>query len=408
MLAQGTPGMKLLFFIYSLSGGGAERVTANLANYWAAKGWKVTVVTLEPAEADVYALDPAIERISLNIYGPSKNMADAILQNLRRAMALRRVLRGVRPGIAVAQMDQACVTMALAAQGLRGISCIGAMHIHPPRMPTKAVWRRIHSLAYGRLPVIAVLTKETGAWIAAHTNAKRIEVIPNPIPWPLPGRTPEISPDSVCKPERKLLLAVGRLTPQKGFDLLIGAFASLSRKHPDWDLAIIGEGEERQRLELAIAADGLGGRVSLPGWAGNMADWYERAQLYVMSSRFEGFPNTLGEAMTYGLPAVSFDCETGPGDIIRDGTDGFLAPKEDVPALMASLDRLMSDPDLRMRFGSAANEIRDRLSLQRVAQVWENLFDNLLAQRHGVPAAEQNQTSSPAGCPASTFPAPRF
>jgi glycosyltransferase involved in cell wall biosynthesis len=225
------------------------------------------------------------------------------------------------------------------------------------------------------------LTRDTADWLAANTSAQRIEVIPNPIPWPLPESEPKIEPETVCKPGRKLLLAAGRLVPQKGFDLLIDAFASLSDRHPDWDLAIVGEGADRQSLESEISAKELSGRVLLPGWAGNIPDWYRRAQLYVLSSRFEGFGNTLAEAMAFGLPAVSFDCDAGPKDIIRNGKDGFLVPKEDIPALAAALDRLMSDKDLRERFGSAARDIRDRFSLQRVAQKWESVLQELLAQR---------------------------
>ena len=114
-----------------------------------------------------------------------------------------------------------------------------------------------------------------------------------------------------------MLLAAGRLAPQKGFDLLIDAFAGLSERAPG-----LGFGDFRGRRgapALGIAEfqqDGLGQRVLLPGWAGNIPDWYGRAHLYAMSSRFEGFPNTLTEAMAHGLPAVSFDCDTGPKDII--------------------------------------------------------------------------------------------
>ena len=99
-----------------------------------------------------------------------------------------------------------------------------------------------------------------------------------------------------------------------------------------------------------------------------------------MSSRFEGFPNTLAEAMAHGLPAVSFDCDTGPKAIVRHGRDGFLVPKEDVPALAAALDRLMGDTDLRQSFGCAAKPIRDRYSLQRVAEMWESVLQDILAQ----------------------------
>ena len=376
--------MKILFYIFSLGGGGAERVTVSLANYWASKGWKITIVTLAAAGQDAYALDPSIARISLNLTGASRGVADALLQNFNRAMALRQVLLDTRPDIAVAMMDAACVTLALAMQGLTGIVPVGSLHSHPPQQHTKAIWTRLQSFAYGQFPVILTLTPDTAAWVAANTKAKRIEVIPNPIQWPLPESEPRIEPGTLCKPERKLLLAAGRLSPEKGFDILIDVFASLSERHRDWDFAIVGEGAERQHLELAISARGLEQRVFLPGWAGNISDWYRRAELYVLSSRFEGFGNTLAEAMAHGLPAVSFDCDTGPRHIVRNGRDGFLTPKEDGPALAAALDRLMGDEDLRRRFGYAALETRGRFSLQRVAQMWESMFEGLLAQRRKV------------------------
>ncbi len=376
--------MKLLFFIFSLNGGGAERVTVNLANHWAAKGWKITVVTLTAADQDAYALDSSITRISLKMAGPSRSIAHGLTQNFRRVRALRQALLDIEPDIAVAMMDTSCITLALAARGLTGIVAAGSIRVHPPDVPAKAIWKGIQSVAYGQLSAIVAQTQATASWLAANTNARRIEVIPNPIQWPLPHCGPELEPDAVCKSGRKLLLAVGRLVPQKGFDLLIDAFAKLSEHHRDWDLGIMGEGPERHRLEQEIFAKGLGQRVFLPGWAGNMADWYERANLYAMSSRFEGFPNTLAEAMAHGLPTVSFDCDAGPKDIIRHGMDGFLVPREDVPALAAALNQLMSDADLRQRFGCAAREIRDRYSFRAVAQMWENMFEEFLVQRRKV------------------------
>ncbi len=372
--------MKLLFFISSLGCGGAERVTANLANYWVAKGWKITIVTLAAAAQDAYPLDPSITRVSLSMAGASKNIIDGALQNFNRVLALRQALRDIRPDVAVAMMDASCVILALAARGLTGIVPLGSIRVHPPCQSTKAIWKRLQSVAYGQLSALVALTPESASWLAANTNAHRIEVIPNPIQWPLPASGPKLAPDAICKPGRKVLLAAGRLAPQKGFDLLIDVFANLSERHPDWDLAIVGEGPERQRLELEISARGLAPRILLPGWAGNVADWYGRAHLYVMSSRFEGFPNTLAEAMAHGLPAVSFDCDTGPNDIVRNGRDGFLAPKEDVPALAAALDRLMGDADLRQSFGCAAKAVRDRYSLQRVAEMWESVLQDTLAQ----------------------------
>ncbi len=379
--------MKLLFFIFSLGGGGAERVTVSLANYWAAKGWNITIVTDASAAHDAYALEPSITRISLGLARGSRNIGDALLQNYRRVRALRRTLLDIRPDVAVAMMDTACVTLALAARGLTGIIPVGSIRVYPPDHSTKTVWKSVQSIAYGQLPVIVAQAKATAAWLAANTQARRTRVIPNPIRWPLTGGEPKIEPEIVCRPERKLLLAAGKLVHQKGFDLLIESFASLSERHGDWDLAILGEGVDRQSLEAAVSARGLAERIFLPGWAGNLKDWYQRAQLYVMSSRFEGFPNTLTEAMAQGLAVVSFDCPTGPREIIRNGVDGFLVPNQNADALTAALGELMGDAELRRRFGSAAEEIRDRYSMPHVAQIWESLFEELMAQRCGISAA---------------------
>jgi len=133
---------------------------------------------------------------------------------------------------------------------------------------------------------------------------------------------------------RRIVLAVGRFTKVKGFDLLIKAFAGIAIAYADWDLVILGEGPERSDLEAQVEALGLGHRVKLPGRAGNMPDWYARADLFVMSSHFEGFPLVLVEAMAHGCPAVSFDCDTGPRDIIRDEMDGRLVrPVSDTGAV---------------------------------------------------------------------------
>ena len=105
-----------------------------------------------------------------------------------------------------------------------------------------------------------------------------------------------------------------------------------------------------------------------------MGEWYERVDVYVMGSRFEGFPLTLAEALVHGLPAVSFDCDTGPRDIIRPEVDGLLVPPGNVDALTAALDQLMADASLRVQFATRAVEARQRFSMERIARMWEELF----------------------------------
>lgn len=373
------PFKRLVIFIHSMGGGGAERVTANLANHWAGKGWEITVVTLAPCSLDTYELHPAVERIALNLASDSANVLIGLWQNLHRVMAMRRVLRKIQPDIALGMMTTANVLLALAALGLR-IRAVGSEHVHPAQYPLSALWERLRRRTYGWLHTVTALTSESACWLKAHTNVRRVTVIPNAAPWPLPVQVPKVNPESGYPFGRKVLLGVGRLEAQKGFDWLLEAFTGLAQKHPDWDLVILGEGALRTMIERQIQTAGLGKRVFLPGRVGNVGEWYERADLYVMSSRFEGFGNTLAEALAHGLPAVSFDCDAGPRDIIRHEVDGLLVPVGDVAGLVAALDRLMGDSALRQRFAERAVEARERFSMERIAGMWKELFEKVVVK----------------------------
>lgn len=367
---------RLVIFIHSMGGGGAERVVANLANHWAAKGRQITIVTLSAQSHDFYALHPAVARIALALDGDSRNSLVGIVQNLRRVLAIRRVLRQIQPDIALGVMTSANVLLALSSFGLH-IRAVGSEHVHPPQYPLSRLWEGLRRHTYGQLHTVTALASESAIWLKTHTNVRRVTVIPNAAPWPLPIQEPRVNPKSVCFSGRKVLLGVGRLETQKGFDWLLEAFDSLAQKHPDWDLIILGEGPMRTMIEHQAQTMGLEKRIFILGRVGNVSEWYERADLYVMSSRFEGFGNTLAEALAHGLPAVSFDCETGPRDIIRHEIDGLLVPPGDVASLTAALDRLMSDANLRQRFAERAVESRERFSIEKIAGMWEELFEEI-------------------------------
>lgn len=368
--------MKLLIFIHSLSSGGAERVTATLANYWAGKGWQVTVVTLASRSVDFFELGPAVHRVAPGLTGDSGSLISAIVNNVRRVLMLRRVLRREKPDVALAMMSTANILLALAAVGLKGVATVGSERTHPPQFPLGAVGELLRAKLYGPLTAVVALTEMSAAWLRRNTRAKHIAVIPNAASWPLPEQPPHLEPP-LKRDGQRMLLAVGRLSEEKCFDLLIAVFRHLAMDFPDWSLVILGEGPDRMSLEGLIDSFGLGDRVALPGRAGNVGQWYAAADLYVMSSRFEGFPNTLVEAMAHGAPAVSFDCDTGPRDIIRHGTDGVLVPAGDCAALEEALRKLMNDEALRRRFAEQAIEVRQRFSLGCVAGMWEQLFEEV-------------------------------
>jgi glycosyltransferase involved in cell wall biosynthesis len=366
--------MRLLIYVHSLAAGGAERVAVNLANYWADKGWEITIVTVASNDADFYKVNRPVKRVALELTGESRSLLIAARRNIRRVMALKRMLWETQPDVALAVMSNANVILALASFGLPHICTIGSEHIFPPRSPLGSIWGALRRRTYGQLDAVVALTEECAGWIRKNTTARRVPVIPNAVCWPLPENVPKVSPASVCPRERHLLLAVGRLTAQKDFGLLIEVFAQLAPSHTDWNLVVLGNGPDREALESKVRAAKLEDRIGIHRAVGNMADWYEYADLYVMSSDFEGFPNTLIEALAHGVAAVSFDCDTGPRDIVRQGIDGLLVPAGDVAGFTQALDRLMRDSDLRSDFAARAVEARERFSIEKISTMWEELF----------------------------------
>jgi len=379
--------MRLLIYIHSLENGGAERVVANLANYWASLGWELTIVTVAARTTDFYMLDPAVKRISLDLADTRPNLLAGTVRTLRRVRALRGVLRTLRPEVAISAMHTANVVLAVAARGLPGLCTFGSEHNFPPKAPMGILWETMRRHAYGRLSAVVALTQECAHWLALHTKARSLVVIPNAVTWPLPSQAPCVDPRICCAPGRRILLGVGRLSAEKNFATLVGAFGLLASRHPEWDLVILGEGLRRGALEAQVRDAGLQGRVFLPGRVGNPGEWYSHAALYGMSSDFEGFPNTLVEAMACGLPAVSFDCDTGPRDIIRHGVDGLLVPAGEAALFGAALALVMGDDDLRNAFATRATQVRERFSMPKVATMWEALFACHCVRRQKDPAA---------------------
>lgn len=367
--------MNIVILIDSMSSGGAERVTANLANEWDKCGWQVTVITLAPKSMDFYELSSDISRIALDLSGESSGTLKAILSNLRRVIAIRRELRRLSPDIVLAAMTTSSVLAILAGMRL-GIPVIATEHNYPPMIPINLFWDRMRKWIYPYAARVVMLTNEGLSWLNDKIPRAHGVVIPNPSCYPLAVSEPSLSPAAWITPERRLLLAVGRMDENKGFDYLLTAFAELATVHRDWDLVILGEGPLRQSLASQVQVRGLEARVHLPGRVGNVRDWYQRADLYVMSSLAEGFPNTLVEAMTYGCAAVSSDCDTGPRDIIRHGVDGLLvSPVGNAPALASALDQLMRDDEKRERMGQRAIEIRERYSPENILTMWNKLFN---------------------------------
>ena len=367
--------MHIMIVIHSLRGGGAERVAIDLSAYWHRLGYKVSLVTQLPKKDDAYPVPEGVIRHVMGAAHATGGGLRGAIANWRRVRRLRRLIKKHKVDCVLGMMTTASILAVMAAQSLP-CRVIATEHTHPPIQKIPETWQRLRRWAYPRAYAVVTLTGGTARWVRDHIPGSRVVVIPNAVRWPLEKQSPVVSvPD---KGAGLRLLAVGRLHPVKGFDLLIQAFANLANYFPDWSLVILGEGDERAALQKQINDAELGHRIKLVGRVGNMVDWYQSADLYVLSSRAEGLSNTLLEAMASGLPVVAVDCDTGPREIIRDNIDGILVnPPNNADALAAHLSDLMSRPLKRATLARRAIDVRDRFSVPLVMAQWERLLPRL-------------------------------
>jgi glycosyltransferase involved in cell wall biosynthesis len=251
------------------------------------------------------------------------------------------------------------------------VAILGQEHMnfrsHRPSL-ARSIRRR-----YPQLDALAVLTDDDleDYRRLLGGGGTRVERIPNALVSPSRGRS---ALDS------KTVIAAGRLVGQKGFDLLIPAFAPIAREHPDWRLRIYGGGPQRALLREAILERELYNNVFLMGPTDRLSDEMAKAAMFVLSSRHEGFGMVIVEAMSLGLPVVSFDCPRGPSEIITDGHDGHLVPLGDVNALTAAMLDLIEDDGKRRRYGEAALETARRYDIGVIGPRWDALVSALAAQ----------------------------
>ncbi|MFB2918979.1 glycosyltransferase family 4 protein [Aerosakkonema funiforme] len=372
-----TKKMRITLVTPSLSCGGAERALVLVAEGLMNKGYDVSIVTIAGIERDFYQLPKKVNRLSLNIAANSPTPIHAVWNNLYRLWVLRKTIQSLQPEVVISFLDTTNILTLLALFNTKYPILVSEQN--NPITETQNLWSKLRRLTYPMAAKVVSVSDGVDAYFDWLPKNKRA-VIYNPV-QPIKDEPIEIDLPPGAAPEKKWAIAMGRLTYQKGFDLLLPAFQKISNKYPDWQLLIFGEGELRRELEDLREKLGLTNQVLFPGLTANPIGMLKSAKLFVLSSRWEGLPAVLFEALSCGLPVVSMNCPSGPQEIIRDGIDGILVPNGDVSAFTSAMDRLMSDSEERARLASRASEAVDRFSLDKVVKKWELLMDEVLKEK---------------------------
>ncbi len=361
-----------------------------MANYWAEQGYKLTLITIDSADRDFYPVHHDVRRIGLGLLGKSSSFQQAIVGNFRRVAGLRGAIRGSKPDVVVSFIEKTNILALLSTMGLP-IPVVVSERIDPRYHNVERLWSFLRWVVYRRAAALVVQTNGLRRWAEQFVDRRAVHVISNP----LTHQNAEGGKVGERADTEKTVVAMGRLVTQKGFDILINAFARCAPKHPEWNLVIIGEGPERKRLGEIADRLNIGSKVKFTGRLANPLEMLNQADLFVLSSRYEGFPNALIEAMACRLPVISSDCPSGPREIIRDGVDGVLVSPNNIAELADAMNRLMGDWRERRRLSSRAVEIIDRLGLERIMGLWDELLHGVSIQaRTGMPMACQLSTES--------------
>ncbi len=341
---------------------GAERMTAVIANALAERGYRVFVLSLWD-RLSVFPLNACVEHHALFDVRPSFKR-----EYFSTVFGIRRFVKAHEIDVLI-EVDTMLTLLTLPATLGMNVRRIAWEHCHFDEDLGRRARRVARWLAAKFDDAVVVLTeRDRQQWKRALRPRSQIAPIGNPLAFPFPTEpAPRTS---------KTVLAVGRLVHAKGFDILLQAWATVVQAHPDWRLAIVGEGEERPALETQIRTLGIAGSVDLPGARANIEDDYRGAAIFCLSSRYEGFGLVLLEAMAYGLPVLSTDCEAGPKEIIRHEENGLLVTAGSSTSLAAGIQRLIENAALRSALGETARvEVRTRDATSICAH-WQQLVNS--------------------------------
>lgn len=347
---------RYIFFVGTLGNGGAERVISILSNLMAQKGMNVEVLTYYDRPV-FYDMNPNVKVTAVETNSGSKNKIENLFWIRNYFMKYAKIVISFLAPFNI---------MAIAANMGTGIPIIVADRNDPTRVPTNVLVRKIRNLMYMFSDAVVVQTEKNKAYFNSHIR-KKTTVIYNPVDMK------EESESAIYNKKEKNIVSAGRLMEQKNQKMMICAFAEIAKKHPEYKLILYGEGPCRDKLQDYIQQLGLCEKVLLPGSTTELHEKIKSAEIFVLSSDYEGMPNALIEAMCLGMPVISTKV-SGATDLIEDKKNGLLVEVGAVKELVLAIEMLISDEKARHQMACKAAELKEKLLPEQILEQWLKLI----------------------------------
>lgn len=355
--------MKITFVIYGLGSGGAERAVTGLANHWVSCH-DISILTLVKTKP-FYPLDP---KINLEYCLEDSKSTTNILQSLRDGLfRIKRViehLRKEKSEVVISFMTTSNIYTIWAAKWV-GIPCIVSERSNHAVFPLPKKLSVLRNYSYKFCTLLIVQTIGNKNFYESFLPSSKIRVLPNAVATSLK----KVRKTSLKHKER-IILNVGSFKNGKAQDLLIKAFAKIAPT--DWRLVFVGGGPNLNQFKKLATEMNIAHQIDFEGQQKDIAQYYNKAGMFVFTSEHEGFPNALLEALYFGIPTISTNCPHGPADLIKDGVNGFLVPVGNQDALQQKMRQLMKDEGLRKKFSSKAITMTKRYEMEHIAKHWMN------------------------------------
>lgn len=376
--------MKIAYIYTALTTtGGVDRILSVKANYFAEKmDYEVSIITDSQAGRPIiFPLSDKVKHIDLDInfgmqykYGMFLRFFFYKYLMKKYKTRLKKAILDLKPDIIlstcgrdmdfITSIHNKCIVIGeshISRNFVRNFHLIEKKGF--PYNYVAKYWRKKQDNAVKKLDAFVVLTKEDAqSW----STVRKSMIIPNPLTF---------MPENRSNYKSKRIISVGRLNEQKGYDLLIKAWALISNRHKEWEINIYGNGELKDYLNDLIKEYHIMDSFHINTPSYNIEEKYCESSIYVMPSRFEGFGLVLTEAMSCGLPCISFDCPYGPSGIIKDGIDGFLIKSNDIDSLANKIEYLIDNEDIRKKMGEQAQINISRYRPDVIMKSWSNLFE---------------------------------